>query len=139
MIEEQIKLALQTAARVAIGTDYPIQALGRTLKPEQKSNGKWIEFVQIVNNPPGMAWDDSKLYQGIFRIMLHWPLNDEGDYEPARYLDALSTFFKNGTLLREGDVTVKIYQNPDAGSAIPASGEQIFPLSLSYRCFDPSN
>lgn len=141
MIETDILKALQAAgiAAVAATGALPIMAIDRTFTPTTDApDGKYIEFVNIVNNRSGDYIDDSRIYQGIFRIILHWPIDDTGPYPAMTYLDQLASFFPKGKLLASGQAKVQIYEVPLASGSIVNGSELLFPLGLMYRCFSPS-
>lgn len=140
MIEADILKALQKAGLAAIAASsiptIPVQAIGRTGGPTPPStDGKFVEFVNIPNNRKGDYWDDSRVYQGNFRIILHWPVNDEGAYPATRYLDEIGSFFPKGKSFKQGQASVNIYDVPDVSGSIPNGSELLYPLTLPYRCF----
>lgn len=140
MIETDVLKALQTAAIAAVAAStiptMPIKAIDRTFVPANEApDGKYVEFVNIVNNRGGDYWDDSRVYQGTFRIILHWPVDDSGPYPPMMYLDQLATFFPKDKPLISGAAIVQIYDIPNASGSITNGSELLFPVSLSYRCF----
>lgn len=145
MIETDVLTALQTAGIAAIASlatapakPLPIQAINRTFTPTTDApDGKYFEFVQIVNNPIGQYWDDTQLYQGVFRIILHWPIDETGAYAPTLLRDQLANFFPKGKLFVSGQAGVRIYENPVASGSIVSGSELFFPLGLMYRCFKP--
>ena len=126
---------LQTAAIAAVqGSSIPglaIQAVDQTLDPIP-GDGKWIEFVHIPNNGSDRYWDGNKVLQGIFRIILHWPVNKSAGYAPIRYIEELAKSFDKDALTAEG---VEIYQNPEFTGSVPTGNDIIYPLSLAYRSF----
>jgi hypothetical protein len=136
MNELQILTALDDAALDAIARSskptIPIKAIGRTLDPAPL---RYVELVRITNNRSGDYWGNERVYQGIYRMLLHWDINDEGVYEPTTYVDELATFFPKDTTFFVGDVAVKIYDVPDASGPVENGSELLFPLSLRYRCF----
>lgn len=146
MKETAILKALQAAAIAGYGAstlaalsgwtnDTRLKAIGRTFTPP--NDGKYLEFLQIVNNRQGEYYGDERTYQGILRIILHWPNNNEGAYEPMTHLDSVADYFKKTRDFAQDGITVKIYGVPDAGGMISDGGELLFPLSLPYRCFVP--
>ncbi len=140
MIETDVLKALQAGGIAAVAASaipaMPIKAIDRTFTPATDApNGKYVELVNIVNNRGGDYWDDSRIYQGTFRIILHWPIDDAGPYPPMTYLDELASFFPKGKALVSGAATVRIYDVPQASGSIANDGELLYPLSLPYRCF----
>lgn len=141
MIETDILTALQTAAIAAVAAitpALPVMAIGRTFNPTTDApDDKWVEFVQIVNNRTGDYYDDGRVYQGTFRMILHWPIDDTGAYPPTTYLDQLASFFPKRKLLESGQALVRIYENPLFSGSIVGASELLYPLGLLYRCYKP--
>lgn len=141
MIEQLILQALQTAAIVAIGTIgapnvYPIKAMGRTgPNAAQAPDGNYWEFVNISNNRSGDYYGDERVYQGNFRIILHWKVDDSGAYPPMALVDTVGAFFPKGKAFPAGAAMVRIYDVPSASGPVEGNSELLFPLSLAYRCF----
>lgn len=136
MIEKPILETLQKAAIAAIAASsipaMQIKPIGIT----GPTNGQaFVELTNIVNNRQGDYWDDSRIYQGIFRIILHWPNDNKGAYAAMTYRDELAAYFPKGRSLTAGSSQVKIYGYPDAGSVLEAGAELLYPLSIMYRCF----
>jgi hypothetical protein len=136
MSEKIILQLLQTAAIEAVNGSLPFKAMGRSgfIVPNDQ---KYFEFVLFRNNPPDEFWSDEKVFAGFFRLILHWPKIDEGDYEPIDVIEAMEPFFPKGKVLRSGDVVLKLVQNPPLDDAIPADKETLFPLTIFYRSFKP--
>lgn len=129
--------ALQKAVIAAVAASslptLPIKALMRNF--EIPSDQKYLEVVYIPNNINGEFWNDEKTYQGIMRLILHWPINDDGAYEPLDVITSIASYFTKNRALQNGSVTVKIYQNPDLTGVIEGEKDNIFPVSIFNRCF----
>lgn len=148
MIEADILKALQTAAIAAYAAsplcasplNWPadgkgrIKTIGITFKPPD-SDARWLEFINITNNRGGDYWDDGRVYQGNFRIILHWPPDETGAYPPSRIIDDIAGRFPKDTLLRQGNAVVQIYDVPLASGVIESGSELLFPVALPYRCW----
>jgi len=137
----------------------PIKFKGRTFKPPKDQ--QYVEIVFIPNNPDGLFWGSEKLYQGIFRLILHWPNDDKGIYEPLNVIESVSSYFTkqrkllyfttstwdNGQLWDNdqawlNDVgfdvfALNIYEEPKLLSDIEAGKETLYPVSMAYRSFRP--
>lgn len=147
MIEEFILRALQKGARDAYDASTIIAGFtGWTQKTRIKAvmrtlaipnDGRYLEFINIPNNRPSDYWGPERIYQGNFRIILHWNVIDEGAYGPVMLLDQLGGFFSKEKLLVDGPASVQIYDNPSASGGIENGSELLFPLNLPYRCFRP--
>lgn len=147
MIEMDILKALQTKAIAAYAAsplisapyswpssgDGRIKVIGRTFAIP--ADGRWIEFVNIPNNRGGDYWGDGRVYQGNFRIILHWMPDDAGAYVPGRILDAIAGQFSKIGRLVQGQASVEIYDVPQASGVIESGSELLFPVALPYRCF----
>lgn len=116
--------------------DLPVKALGRTFTiPDDQ---KYLEIVHIPNDGDDRYIGNEKVYQGIFRLILHWKNNDEGVYSPTDIIDLLTDQFDKNNLLYFGTNRLEFYQRPKFLGLNEAGQELIFPLSVSYRCFNPS-
>lgn len=137
MIEKEILQILQTAIIDAVANStnpaLPIQALGRQMTPDNSQ--KYLEIVHIPNNITGENWGNSKTYRGIIRLILHWPNNDQGDYEPLELLKSICSSFNKQTILQNGEIQVKFSENPDFTGALGNGQERLFPVSLVYYSF----
>lgn len=135
MIDVKILQALQTAtiAAVAVSTlpTLPILPIGRTIEHD----GKYLEIVFIPNNVNGEFWAEGKTYRGLFRLLLHWTLEDTGVYEPMEVLASICAHFPIGAVFQNGDVQVKICQEPDLTGVIQSAPELLFPATIRYEFF----
>lgn len=92
---------------------------------------KWLEAVFLPNNRDGDFWGNEQNYRGTYRLILHWPNNDTGAYEPMDLLTSIVQPFTKGTMLQD----VQIYDNPSSGGVIEQGSENLFPVSIRYQCF----
>lgn len=132
-IENQISTILFTAIETAIGgnqtpTKWPLRTFNIP------NDGKWIEVIQIRNNPSDEYWNEEKIYQGLVRVLLHWPASDEGAIEPTGIIDNAAEALPKGNVSLP-PVRVVFYDNPDVGTPVEDGADNIFPLTLRYRCF----
>lgn len=138
MIEKEILQALQTATLAAVAAStmptLKIKVKGRTF--EIPNSQEWLEIISIPNNIDNEFWGDGKTYRGLFRLLLHWPLKEEGAYPPLAVLASIGAYFAKGKVFQNGSVSVRIYDKPDLTGMIEAPPEQIFPLTIKYMCFD---
>lgn len=143
MIEADILIALQDVAMAAIlATDQPDKAeyVDARLKPigmtaPSPADGCYIEFVNIPNNRQGEYYDDSRTYQGNFRILLHWKVDTAGAIPGAQFLDKIAAYYTAGLRYPVANRMLEFYGKPDASGPIEAGSELLFPLNLPYRCF----
>jgi len=95
------------------------------------SDGKWVEIVWIPNNRQGDFWGDEKNYQGLFRLVLHWPKDGGGIYAPLETLASIAGWFAKGRMV-DG---VQIYEQPDFTGSIPQDDETLYGCSIRYRSY----
>lgn len=139
MSDKLVLEALQKATIAAVAAStidtLPIKMLGRTFKPP--INQQYLEFVQIPNNVVGAYYGDETIFQGIIRLILHWSNNDEGVYIPMEHLNSIAGYFTKTNTLRNSGISVKIYEKPNFSGVIEAGKELLYPVSISYRSFNP--
>lgn len=137
MIEAKILEALQKATTAAVAAStmpaLPVKYRGRIFNPPD--DGRWLEIVYIPNNINGEFWGSGKTYRGLYRLLLHWGLDDEGAYEPLDVIASISAHFPIGATFQSGGVQVKVYQEPDLTGVIEAPPEQLFPVTIRYETF----
>ena len=123
---------VKTAVAASDVPTIPVKFLGRSFtKP---NDDKWLELIFIPNNQDNY-WGDETLFQGIFRIALHWPLNDKGAYEPFDVIASVVKHFKKTTPLHGDNISLQIYQKPIVGGMITEASDNIIAASMSYRSF----
>lgn len=137
MIERYILELLQKAVTANVaGTDAPpVKMLGRNFKVP--ASGKWWEVIYIPNNRPNEFWSEGKTYQGILRLILHWPQNDEGIYKAMDEVKRVADRFEKGTIYNNATqgVRVVLTDNADITSIIEQPPENLIPLTIRYNCF----
>jgi hypothetical protein len=138
-IEKAILQALQkgviAAVAASIKDDLPVKYMGRTFtKPDDNC---WLEVVHIPNNITDEFWATEKTYRGIFRLILHWGIDDKGAYEPMQVIESVGSYFAKGTKLVDpgNTVRVSITDNPNLLSVIEEAPEMLLPLSIRYQFF----
>ena len=128
-------LQKQITAAVAGTGAPPVKYLNTNFDPP--SNGKWWEIVYIPNNVPNEFWSEGKTYQGIVRLILHWPQNNSGAYLAMQEVLRVSNYFNKGDKYQDEDenVIVRIQDHPDVTSIIEESPQLLIPLTIRYSCF----
>ena len=126
-VQDQIKVA-----RDGIGfddTSLPIKFATLPFDPEKHQ--KYVEVVFIPNNPEDRYWSDGKqVYRGIFRIILHWPNDGAGPFEPMDIIGAIGGYFTK-TLLAD---FVKITSRPKLMPILEQGSELLYPIGIRYSC-----
>ena len=139
MSEALVIRAFQNGVKAAVAAsstpDLPIKMKGRTFTPP--NDQKYVEVVFIPNNQDGEFWGSEKTYQGIFRLILHWPNDDQGIYTPIERIESVASYFTKDVKLSVGDFALTIYEEPKLLGDIEAGTETLYPVSMSYRSFRP--
>lgn len=139
MVEKQILAALQKATTAAVLASnmptLPVKYLGRVFPIP--SDGRYLEIVHIPNNVNGEFWDSGKTYRGLFRLLLHWQIDDAGAYQPLEILASITSYFPVGAVFQNDGVSVKVYQEPDLTGVIEAAPETLYPVTIRYMSFQP--
>lgn len=136
-LDTDILQSLQTATGQAVNASslpsLPIKFLGRTW--DIPNNQKYLEIVWLPNNRSNDFWGNEKIYRGSMRLILHWPNNDQGSYEPLSLLEELGSYFAKDKLLQNGVNSIQIYENSDISSPIEAGTESLYVVTVRYQCF----
>lgn len=135
MYESAIIEALQTAIIAAVGNSPALKCINRNFDPP--SDGKWWEIVHIPNNVENELWADGKTFQGIMRLILHWPQDDSGAYRAVNEAQRVANQLKKGNVYADANnlVVVKIQDHPNLTGSIEQSPSFMLPLTLRYSCF----
>lgn len=133
MYDPVILRALQkaTIAAVAASSTPTLPIKGVSNGFEAPNDQKYLECVFITNNVENEHWGDEKTYQGMFRMILHWPNDGEGPYIPMNALASICSYFSKGEPL--GDV--RLTTSPNMLSPLEAGKENLYPASVRYSCF----
>lgn len=121
-----------TAAEIA---GIPIAALGRNFTTP--SDGPYLKVVHIPNNVTNEFWGKGKTYRGIFRLILHNPIDDEGAYPAMEKITEIAAHFTKGAIFQSGGVSVRITEEPDLTGIIEAPPEILYPVSVRYLSYNP--
>lgn len=139
MSDKLILQAFQTATLLAVKASIepalPVQMLGRVFEPPDDQ--KYLQLVFIPNNRTGETWGKEKTYQGLVRLVLHWPINDEGVYDPIDLIMSVASYFDKTNTLRNGGLSLKLYEDPNFTGMVEPGSELLFPVSMPYRSFVP--
>jgi hypothetical protein len=119
---------LKAAIAASTDTDVEVKYPGRTQTPPDSQ--KYIEVVFIPNNINAYRGSE-KIFQGVYRIILHWPNDDAGAYGPMDYLAALCGYFTNGKTV----AGVQIVGDPNLMQGLEKPTETLYPASLRYSSF----
>lgn len=139
-MERYVLEALQKAVTAAVTASniptLPVKYVGRSQNPP--SNHKWLEIVYLPNNVENQYWGDSKTYRGVMRLLLHWPNNDQGAYEPFGSIQSIANYFVKGLKFQDlgENVTVSITEVPNIMSPIEEDAEMLIPLTIRYNFFN---
>lgn len=128
VIAENLYVAVTNAA-ASLSPLLPVQFPGRVF--DIPSNGRYIEVIQIRNNRQGEYYGDERTYQGILRLLVHWPNDDAGAIPPLVYCEGIADALPKGT--RFGNTV--LYDVPEVGSVVEDQGQIFYPISFRYRDF----
>lgn len=132
MEDDVILAALQDGVEAAVAASsmptLPIKYLGRSWTPP--NDQQWLELIFIPNNTSDF-WGSEQNYRGMFRMVLHWPNDDEGAYPPMQLLKSIASYFTKDRLLQK----VQIYETPKLGGVLENGAETLYPASLRYQSF----
>ena len=136
-ILEAFQKAVGTAVLESSTPTLPVKYLGVVFDPP--TDQRYLECVFIPNNAQNTFWGREKLYQGVFRLLLHWNIDGLGYYPPMNALASVANYFNKDRVLINGNVRVGIYNDPDFGATIENGHEIIYPVSIAYRSLDVTN
>lgn len=144
MIESDILKALQTAVLAAVAASTipganaaakqaRVKVVGRTFVPP--TDNKWLEIIYIPNNVTGEFWDTGKTYRGLLRVLVHYPVDDQGGYEGLKVAESIAGNLAKGSVFSSGAAKVKIYDEPNLLNVLEMPPDLMFPVSIRYECF----
>jgi hypothetical protein len=120
--------ATEAAVLASIKPDLPVKYLGRSWTPP--NDQKWLEVIFIPNNPSDF-WGNEQTYMGMYRLILHWPNDDSGAYEPIDVLASVAGYFSKDRRLQN----VSICETPAFGGVLEEGAENLYPASMRYQSF----
>lgn len=134
-MERYILEALQKAVTTAVGVSPPVKYVNRNFTPP---DGPWWEIVYIPNNVENEFWDESRTYQGLLRLLLHWPQDDKGAYPAMDEVASVASKFTKGSMFQDPakKVTVRITDNPNLTGVIEETPEFLLGMSIRYSFFN---
>ncbi len=134
MSEKEILQSLQVAVRdyavpLSITPTLPVKYVGRTITVP--NDQKYLELIWIPNNRNNDYWGGEKNYQGLFRMVLHWPNNNLGAYSPIDVIESIGSYFTKNRFLQG----VKITETPDFRGPLEMGHETLYPSQLRYQSY----
>lgn len=147
---EVIRTIVRAGMEACEKQGLPMQVPGRTFNSKDEApSGKWFELLTISDNGllstprlwvgRGSTWGNDQLFKGILRVILHWPVDDRGNYEQLGILADVKAELRKGTLLFGGDgaaaVRLTVYDHPSITDPIDDGTERLFPLTVPYQYF----
>jgi hypothetical protein len=131
-IEADIKRALLTraeafAASVALRAEMPGVPFD-TVEGEVR----WLTVDHFVNTNLNYGWSDRTQFQGILQICVV-DTAQEGDLAPTEVCGAIVSYFDKNTVIRQGNVVVKIEVRPSVLTPIVDGQKSTYPVSIPYR------
>jgi len=135
MIESDTLSVLQKATTAAVAAStlatLPVKYVDqRTFKvPDDQ---KYLECVFIPNNSDTQYYGDEKQYQGLYRLLLHWPIDNGSAYRPMQLLESICGYFSKGRFLGP----VKIAAVPNMTGIVVNGADTIYAASIRYARFE---
>lgn len=130
-ILKSLQGAAISAVAASILPNLPIKAIGRTFTIP--NDNKYLELLHFPNNIDNSFWGSEKRYRGMFRLLLHWPNDDQGAYPPMEIIASIADYFAKGKIFQSGEINVQIYENPDFSGPVNASPSDLYPVSIRYQ------
>lgn len=128
-ILETLQQAVIEAVAASDMPELPVKFVGRSFTPPD--NQRWLELVFIPVNRTDDYWGNEKNYQGILRLVLHWPNDDAGAYPPMNVLKSVAAYFTKDLVLPR----VQIRAKPDLTGVLEDGAQMLFPASIRYQSF----
>lgn len=138
MTDRHVLEAIQKAVIAAVAActvpSLSVRMTARTLKIP--TSGKWLEVI-IIPDDEDVTWGSEKLYKGLLRLLLHWPVDDKGAYEAMDLLHSIGSYFSKGSKHSDtgNNVEVMVSNNPRFMGVLEEAPEIIYPLSIQYRSY----
>lgn len=134
MIDEKFILqTLQNAVKDAVAASdeptLPIAFVDVTF--DKPNDGKYVEIVHMPNNPDGQYWGDERNARGVMRLILHWPKNGQGSYDPLDLLKSVGDHFTKELWLNG----IQLTDTPKFTGSLATDTEILYPCSLRYQYF----
>lgn len=130
-----LQTAVATAVSLCLLPSLPIKYLGRIFTPSDE--GKYLEIIHIPNNAVNESWGSERLYRGVLRLILHWPINDAGIYVPSDLIAEIAGYFTKNRVLWNGSDAVKVIENPLSSGMLETDRETLFVYTVEYQLFKP--
>jgi len=124
-ILQDIVDAVKLAVAASTNPTLPIAHVAVKFDPPQDQ--KYLEIVFIPNNPADRYHGEEQVYQGVVRLILHWPNNGQGASAPMILIENIIGYF--GKSERYGNV--QIYNTPK----LAQDKEMLYPATMRYRSF----
>lgn len=139
MSETLVLQPLQKAviAAVAASTlpELPVKFMGRVV--DVPNDQKYLEVVHIPNNPNNVSWGNEKQFRGLLRLILHWPINNEGVYAPNDLIASIAGYFRKDQVLWHNANHVNVTENPVSSGMITNTNELLFIYTIEYSSHRP--
>ncbi|NUM72735.1 hypothetical protein HUU40_00095 [candidate division KSB1 bacterium] len=132
-IPTDVKRAIIGAAIDAIGSLLPIKVMGRTFSVP--NDQKYIEILLFTDDNANETWGNDQMFSGILRLILHWPIDDQGIYGPSEIMDTLTAKFPKGRIITRNLVRLMINDNPRAQDPIENTNDIEYPATIAYQFF----
>lgn len=128
-ILEALQKSVTAAVAASISPSLPVSYLeANFVVPADR---KYLEIIYIPNNATGDFLGNGRNYQGIMRIVLHWPKSGGGAYRALDLLASISAYWTKGLLLQG----VQIVDTPNLTGIVSQDDEVLYPASIRYQSY----
>lgn len=93
------------------------------------------KYIEVFRLPNDLArnWGNEKLFRGIIRVGLHWPMDDQGDFPALQVCEQIANAFPKGHVMTYGAARLMISDVPKITEPLDSGQETIFPVSFTYH------
>lgn len=141
MTERAVLEALQKAVIAAVAAlpsadRVPVKYVGRNFTKPADGTG-WLEVVHIPNNELNGVWGSEKTYRGMLRLILHWPMKDQGAYDAIKRIEDITAYFIKGRRFADtgNTIAVMVADVPNFQGVLEEAPEMLLPMSIRYEFF----
>ena len=128
-IFDALSTAVAAAVAASIVPNLPVKYPSLTFTPP--NDQKYLEAVFIPNNRENDFWATGKNYQGMFRLVLHWPADGTGAMPPMQTLASICARFYHGQMIGPVQITTE----PNLTGVLEEGTEILYPASIRYTSF----
>lgn len=127
---DAVKAILNTFDTLETLTGLPLKMPRRIFTPP--NDQKYLEIIRLPNDL-ARTWGPEKMFRGIVRVGLHWPLDDLGEFPALQVCEQIAEAIPKGFVMEYGAARLIISDVPNIGQPLDSGQETIFPVSFTYH------